>query len=97
MSEDISRGERARALMSDPMVQEAFANLKTAVRDLFFELPAEAAEQRERLHMVDRARQHFESIFTIQIFNGQLERDQLLSDIAAEDAAEAARMRALNH
>jgi hypothetical protein len=91
---DIARADRASTILEEPMVAEALSALKTGVRDLFFETPAEAAEQRERLHLLDRARQHFETVFRIHIMGGAVARDSLMSDVAAADALAAIQQRA---
>ena len=83
---DVARAVRAQAILSDPMVQEALAALKSAVRDLFFETAPEAAAQREQLHLLDRARQHFESVFTTHILSGDVARASLLDDAQAAQA-----------
>ena len=90
---DVARAVRAKAILSDPMVQDALATLKSAVRDLFFETPPEAVEQREQLHLLDRARQHFESVFTAHILGGEVARASLLDDAQAEQALAAIQQR----
>lgn len=90
---DVARAVRAQAILSDPMVQEALGTLKSAVRDLFFDTPPEAMEQRERLHLLDRARQHFESVFTAHILGGEVARASLLDDAQAGQALAAIQQR----
>lgn len=85
MSETIYRGERAAAIMADPLVSEALATIKEQTRALFFELKPEAAQQREFLHLMDRARQQFENYFLLLINEATVEK----AEIMAEDHAKA--------
>lgn len=85
----IARAARARVILEDPMVAEALAAIREGVRDLFFELPPEAAAQRERLHMLDRARQQFEAVFRAHLLGGLVARDALLSEQQAAQALAA--------
>lgn len=68
------------------MVAEALAAIRDGTRDMFFSLPAEAAAQREQLHLLDRARQHFEAIFRLHLQTGAIAQDVLLSEQQAERA-----------
>lgn len=78
--EQISRAEQAHRILTDPLVVEALETLKTAVRDGFFETPADNIQQREFLHLMDKARQQFVSIFTIIINDGELAKASLADE-----------------
>lgn len=87
----INRGERAAAILNDPLVQEALQAVRDGVRDLFFATPPEAAQQREFLHLMDRARQQFEGVFTLLIAGAEVSRYEL-----TEEAHTKARAASIN-
>ena len=82
---DIYRAQRATTLLADPMMAEALAAIRNGVRDAFFDLPTEAVTQRELLHQMDKARQHFENIFRAHVMGGFVSRETIESE---EKAAE---------
>jgi hypothetical protein len=75
--EEIRRGERARALLEDPLVAEALAALERAAIDEWRATGPEDAETRERawlmLQLAQRFRAHFESL----VSTGTLARGRL--------------------
>lgn len=81
---DITRGERARRILGDEMVQEALATVKQAIRDQMFELPIEAAKQREFLAMMDKARVQFEGWFELALAGEQIARLELDAERQAQ-------------
>lgn len=87
----IHRGERARAILTDPLVQEALRAIREGVRDTFFATPHDAAQQREFLHLMDRARQQFEGVFTLLIAGAEVSQYEL-----TEEAHTKARLEAVN-
>jgi len=49
LDEQWRRGEQARRLLDDPLLQEAFANVETALREAWAATLEDAASERERL------------------------------------------------
>jgi hypothetical protein len=76
----ISRAEQAKRVLEDPLVQEALTHLKTSTQAIFFDLPANAAQEREFLHLLDKARQQFEQCFTAILIDGEVTRRELLAE-----------------
>jgi hypothetical protein len=83
-AQDLSRGEHARRILGDEMVQEAFATVKQAIRDQMFDLPIEAAKQREFLAMMDKARVQFEGWFAEALAGEQIARLELDAERQAQ-------------
>lgn len=94
-AEAIRRADAAARIMADPMVIEALAAIKANVRDLFFELGSEQAQQREMLHLMDRARQQFEHVFALHIQGGEVSRHDLLNDAKLRASMDAIRSSAI--
>ncbi len=63
---EVSRGVRARAILDDPLVAEAFAAIERECLAEWRRAPARDVEGRERLwlmlKMAERLRAHFESL-----------------------------------
>src|SRR5690349_11359930 len=74
---EIARGERARTILEDPLVGEAFGALERACIDEWRRAPARDVEGRERLWLMlklcERLREHFVSL----VENGKLAADRL--------------------
>lgn len=82
------RAARAESILGDPMVKDALAFVRDQVRDAFFDLELSDPGARERLLLMDRARQQFERVFTAHLMDGSVARAQLLSDdLAAQHLA----------
>ena len=92
---EIAKGERAKQLLEDPLMVEALAAIKENVRGLFFDLPSESREQREFLHLMDKARQQFETCLKLHIYGMQIEKSELLAKEHAEARLEAVRRRVM--
>lgn len=64
--EILIKAQRAKMLIEDPLIAEAFQTLETEILRQWREAPARDAEGREKLWMMvklcDRIKQHFESI-----------------------------------
>jgi hypothetical protein len=91
MSETIQRGERAAAIMADPLVSEALQTIRESTRDLFFDLAPESAKEREFLHLMDRARQQFERYFLLLIEGAKVEKSEILAETHAQARIDAIR------
>lgn len=85
----ISRASRAAQVLGDPLVVEVLAAMKTAISQAFFDTPAEAADVREGLHKMDRARQQFEGAFRSLIAGGEVEAHERQAEAMAARALEA--------
>jgi hypothetical protein len=74
---EIARGERARAILEDPLVGEAFGALERACIDEWRRAPARDVEGRERLWLMlklcERLREHFVGL----VESGTLAADRL--------------------
>lgn len=75
---EIARGEHARRILEDELVQEVLEHLKATIREAVFELPVEAKEQREALFLMDRARQQFVSAFAALLYGAEMMKSELL-------------------
>jgi hypothetical protein len=80
MSEAIHRAEHAQRILSDDLVKEALETLKTQTQALFFELPSNAASEREYLHLMDKARQQFENLFKLIVAGGEVSKFELMAE-----------------
>ena len=89
----IHRAEHAARLLNDDLMQEALSTLKTQTQALFFELPTNDAQARERLHMLDKMRQQFENILTAIVANGEVVQHGLLAESHAQAVADAIKER----
>lgn len=94
--EIVARGDRAQALWNDPALQEALETVKAGVRDTFFQLPVEAKEQREFLHLMDKARQQFENVLQLLINNATVSHAELLEAEHTAMRVDAINRRTLN-
>jgi hypothetical protein len=74
---EIARGERAQAILDDPLVVEAFAALERACIEEWRRAPARDVEGRERiwvmLKLCERLREHFASL----VESGKLAADRV--------------------
>ena len=80
MSDPIHRAEHAQRLLTDDLMVEALDTLKTQTQALFFELPSNAAAEREYLHMMDKARQQFENLLKLIIAGGEVSKYELMAE-----------------
>lgn len=91
---EIHRGERAKAILEDPMVKDALEAIKAGIRDQVFVLPIEAREQREYLIMMDKARQQFERCFELLMQGAEIHKAELAQEAQMATRLEAARQMA---
>lgn len=80
MNDTIKRAELAKRIITDPMYMEAMQILRDQTRDLFFDIDPSDSAARERLHMMDRARQQFQQVFETIITIGEIDRNVLLEE-----------------
>ena len=95
MSEAMHKAEQARLILENDLVKFALDQIKTETQAMFFQLGSQAREQREMLHLMDRARQQFENVFRVLISAGEVSRYELLDEqhTAARLAAISERVR----
>jgi hypothetical protein len=77
LEQESRRGEQARRLLEDPLLQEAFAAVDRALREAWVATPDEAADERERLwlmlKLLGRVRAHMIDVLqTGKLADGQL-------------------------
>lgn len=80
MSDAIHEAEHAQRLLDDDMLKGALLTLKTQTQALFFELPSNAAAEREYLHLMDKARQQFENLLRLIIAGGEVSKYELMAE-----------------
>ena len=77
LEQESRRGEQARRLLEDPLLQEAFAAVDTALRDAWAATADDAAVERERLwlmlKLLGRVRAHMTGV----VQTGRLADSQL--------------------
>lgn len=91
--EQIQRADRARLLYDDPMIQEALADIRSAILGQWSELGVENKAQAEELKRLLWAAQQFESIFTVTIAGAAVAKNELLNAHTMNIRAEAAKRR----
>lgn len=69
---EISRGQRARAILDDPLVDEAFAALERECLAEWRAAPARDVEGRERLWLMLKMAERLKAQFTSLIDGGKL-------------------------
>lgn len=80
MTDAIHRAEHARRLLDDDLLKEALETVKTQTQGLFFELGTQAREEREFLHLMDKARQQFENVLKVIIAGGEVSRYEIMAE-----------------
>lgn len=80
MTDAIHRAEHARRLLDDDLLKEALETIKTQTQALFFELGTQARDEREFLHLMDKARQQFENVLLVMIAGGEVSRHEMLAE-----------------
>jgi hypothetical protein len=93
MSDALHRAEQAERLLNDPLLSECLQTLKRETQELFFALGSQASQEREFLHLMDRARQQFEGLLVALIAHGKIERSAMLAEENTKLAAELIRER----
>jgi hypothetical protein len=66
LEQESRRGEQAKRLLDDPLLQEAFATVDSAVRDAWSATANDATDERERLwlmlKLLERVRTHLSQV-----------------------------------
>jgi len=80
MSDVIHRADQAKLLLDNDLIKFALDKIKTETQALFFQLGSQDREEREFLHLMDKARQQFENVFLVLIQAGELSRYELINE-----------------
>lgn len=91
--EQIARADRARLLLDDPIIQEALADIESAIIGQWSELSVENKAQAEELKRLHWAAKQFKAIFEVTISGAAVARNELLNAETMKQRAEAARKR----
>jgi hypothetical protein len=66
LEQESRRGEQAKRLLDDPLLQEAFATIDSSLRDAWSATTADATDERERLwlmlKLLERVRTHLSQV-----------------------------------
>lgn len=66
LEQESRRGEQAKRLLDDPLLQEAFARVESALRDAWSTTADDASDERERLwlmlKLLERVRTHLSQV-----------------------------------
>jgi hypothetical protein len=90
----MARGEHAKRILEDELVQGALSTIKAQVRDLVFELPLEATDKRQFLVLMDKAREQFERVFTLLISGAEVSKYELDAEANTQARLDAIREKA---
>lgn len=89
----IARGEHAKRLLDDPLLQEAMRETKQAVIDAWASLPVENKAQAEELKRLLWAANQFEAVFVSLMGGATVARSELLLAENMQVKAEAVQRR----
>ncbi len=84
--QEIRRGEQARRLIADPLLQESFATVAAALREAWLATAEEQTAERERLWLMLRLLGRLESCLTEALETGKLATQQLAERALADMA-----------
>ena len=87
----IRRGERARLLLDDDLVKDAFAEIEQTITAQWIELSIENKAQAEELKRLMWAAKQFKAIFEVTISGATVAKNELLNDTTMQIRAEAAK------
>lgn len=88
LEEEVRQGERARAILEDPIVVEAFAELETRCLNDWRSSAAGDIAQRERMFLTIGVIQALREDFSSLITTGRLARRSLADRAAAQAKAD---------
>jgi hypothetical protein len=74
---EVTRGQRARALLDDPLVDEAFAAIERECLAEWRRAPARDVEGRERLWLMLKMAERFKAHFVNLIDSGRLAGERI--------------------
>ena len=77
MTDVTQRSERAKALMDDPLVVEAFETMEREFKELFANSAEPDSEGRERIHRMLWSMRRFKLFFQSVMEDGQIHEHQL--------------------
>lgn len=73
-----ARGQEAKRLWENSMIQEFFAEMEKTVKDALFASKAEELDVRERCYLMMRLHENYKQQFKSFMFTGEIARKQLL-------------------
>lgn len=79
LREQASRGERAKQIVSQEIVQEAFAAIEKTIVEAWKNSAADEEQARENAYLMHRLFQNFKAQFTVAIATGESAKKELLS------------------
>lgn len=82
--ETIRRGERARQILEDDLVVDAFAAMRAHLHDRFSGSESNDIEVRERIWLMLQLVGKLESFFEAALANGKFEADRIVQEDAAK-------------
>lgn len=82
----VQDGERARAILEDPMVVAAFDDIEAAIVEQWKELPTDSHEEAIELKRRLWAFNQFRQVFTSKIYSGNMAAKELTLREKAENA-----------
>jgi hypothetical protein len=91
--EQIQHAVRAKLLLDDPMIKDAFAEIDAAIIGQWRDLSVTNKEQAEELKRLLWASQQFKAIFEVTISGAAVAQNELLNASSMQIRAEAAKRR----
>lgn len=91
--EEIRRAERAKLIIEDPLVVEAFSAIEQTIIGSWTELAIENKAQAEELKRLMWAAKQFKSIFEVTIAGGTVAKNELTNDTTMKIRSDAVRAR----
>lgn len=74
-----ARGQEAKRLWENSMLQECFAEMEKTVKDALFTSKAEEADLRERCYLMLRLHESYKQQFKSFMYTGEIAAKQLLA------------------
>lgn len=84
LGEEIRRGDRAKAILEDGLLAEAFSELREQYSAMLFQTSPLDAVTREKLYLAHNVVGKVEEHFSAVLNNGRVARTQLERDLADE-------------
>jgi hypothetical protein len=88
--EQIARGDHAKRLLDDPLLQEAMGQVRQAIIDSWASLGVENKAQAEELKRLLWAANQFKAVFESLVAGATIIRSELLLDVNMETKRDAA-------
>lgn len=78
LAEKVDRAERARKIVEDPLVAEAFASLEKQVVEVWLGTKGDESEERDRAYVMGRLIRNLKEHFEAQMVEGKAAKRRLL-------------------